>query len=77
MFPCSGFSYQYMNYIVEFFLFLKCWTDWYKKQSTKRKIYACVITGQITKQDIGQFCNLVLSEANLKLDTFHSKMLDM
>lgn len=27
----------------------------------------------ITKQDIGQFCNLVLSEANLKLDTFHSK----
>lgn len=48
-FPCSGFSYQYMNYIVEFFLFLKCWTDWYKKQSTKSKIYACVITCQISQ----------------------------
>lgn len=36
MFPCSGFSYQYMNY-------------WYKKQSTKSKIYACVITGQISQ----------------------------
>lgn len=38
-----------MNYIVKFFLFLKCWTDWYKKQSTKSKIYACVITGQISQ----------------------------
>lgn len=60
MFPCSGFSYQYMNYIVEFFLFLKCWTDWYKKQSTKSKIYACVITGQISQSLSKTLANIAI-----------------
>lgn len=59
-FPCSGFSYQYMNYIVEFFLFLKCWTDWYKKQSTKSKIYACVITGQISQSLSKTLANIAI-----------------
>lgn len=60
MFPCSGFSYQYMNYIVEFFLSLKCWTDWYKKQSTKSKTYACVITGQISQSLSKTLANIAI-----------------
>lgn len=49
-----------MNYIVKFFLFLKCWTDWYKKQSTKSKIYACVITGQISQSLSKTLANIAI-----------------
>lgn len=77
MFPCSGFSYQCMNY--NFFSSSSVGQIGIKSSQPTQDLCMCHYRSNfsITKQDIGQFCNLVLSKANLKLDTFHSKMLDM